>query len=210
MARFLMPKEAKFYELFEEDAANLVEAAKELVDFFENYNPADFAARESRFIELEHRGDVTTHQIMGQLHRTFVTPFDREDIGLLANSLDDILDFIEGASRTAILYRIVQPTVRARELVAIIFKAATELNEAIPCLRHRNHFKNILDHCVEVNRLENEADEVYHAALAELFDHQTEVVEIIKWREIYDLLEAATDRAEDVANALEGIVVKHA
>lgn len=208
MARFsLIPREAKFYDFFEQDVANLVTAAKELMDLFENYD--DVETKVSRFIDLEHQGDVITHQIMGQLHRTFVTPLDREDIALLANSLDDIMDFIEGAARTAVLYRIARPTERARELAAIIFKVTAELNKAILCLRHRNKFKQILEHCVEVNRLENEADNVHHAALAELFDNATDIVDIIKWREIYEQLESATDRGEDVANALEGIVVKY-
>ena len=208
MARFsLIPREAKFYDFFEQDVANLVTAAKELMDLFENYD--DVETKVSRFIDLEHQGDVITHQIMGQLHRTFVTPLDREDIALLANSLDDIMDFIEGAARTAVLYRIARPTESARKLAAIIFNVTTELNKAILCLRHRNKFKQILEHCVEVNRLENEADNVHHAALAELFDNATDIVDIIKWREIYEQLESATDRGEDVANALEGIVVKY-
>jgi predicted phosphate transport protein (TIGR00153 family) len=203
-----MPKEAKFYALFEKDVANLVTAAKELVDFFEDYNNVE--TKVLRFIELEHEGDTITHQIIGQLHRTFVTPFDREDIALLANSLDDFMDCIEGAARTAVLYRVAQSTARARELAAIIVKVTAELDKAIPHLRHRNKFKQIIEHCVEVNRLENEADNVHHAALAELFDNETPIVEVIKWREIYELLECAVDRGEDIANILEGIVIKHA
>jgi predicted phosphate transport protein (TIGR00153 family) len=208
LVQFLMPKEAKFYALFEKDVANLVTAAKELVDFFEDYNNVE--TKVLRFIELEHEGDTITHQIIGQLHRTFVTPFDREDIALLANSLDDFMDCIEGAARTAVLYRVAQSTARARELAAIIVKVTAELDKAIPHLRHRNKFKQIIEHCVEVNRLENEADNVHHAALAELFDNETPIVEVIKWREIYELLECAVDRGEDIANILEGIVIKHA
>ena len=203
-----MPQEAKFYEFFEKDVANLVTAAKELMAFFEDYN--DVETKVLQFIELEHEGDAITHQIIGQLHRTFVTPFDREDIALLANSLDDFMDCIEGAARTAVLYRIAQPTARARELAATIVKVTTELDKAIPHLRHRNKFKQIIEHCVEINRLENEADNVYHAALAELFDNDTDIAGIIKWREVYNLLENAADRGEDIANILEGIVIKHA
>jgi len=203
-----MPREAKFYDFFEKDAANLVTAAKELMDFFADYD--DVENKVLRFVELEHEGDAITHQIIGQLHRTFVTPLDREDIALLANSLDDVMDFIEAAARTAVLYRVAQPTGRARELTAIIVKMVNELDRAIPQLRHRSEFKHILEHCVEVNRLENEADNVHHAALAELFDKETDIADIIKWREIYELLESAADRGEDVANVLEGIVMKHA
>jgi predicted phosphate transport protein (TIGR00153 family) len=203
-----MPKAPKFYDFFEKDVANLVTAAKELMDFFADYN--DVETKVLRFVELEHEGDTITHQIIGQLHRTFVTPLDREDIALLANSLDDVMDFIEAAARTALLYRIAQPTGRARELAAIIVKMITELDRAIPLLRHRNKFKQILEHCVEVNRLENEADNVHHAALGELFDNGSDIAGIIKWREIYELLESAADRGEDVANVLEGIVMKNA
>ena len=208
LLRFLIPKEAKFYDFFEQDVANLVTAAKELMDFFEDYS--DVETKVLRFIELEHEGDAITHQIIGQLHRTFVTPLDREDIALLANSLDDFMDCIEGAARTAVLYRIAQPTARARELAAIIVHVTSELNKAIPRLRHPNQFKQIIEHCVEVNRLENEADNIHHAALAELFDNETDITGIIKWREIYELLESAVDRGEDIANILEGIVIKHA
>jgi hypothetical protein len=147
---------------------------------------------------------------MEHLHRTFVTPFDREDIALLAHGLDDVMDFIEGAAKRMLLYRISQPTQRARELASVIVKITYILNEVMPHLRQRNQFKWILEQCVEINSLENEADEVHHAALVELFDDTKDIIEIIKWREIYECLEGATDRGEDVANALEGIVLKHA
>jgi hypothetical protein len=204
----MLPRETKFYDLFEQDVANLVAASKELMDLFQNYDAVD--DRVARIIDLEHRGDAITHEIMGRLHRTFVTPIDREDIAFLTHSLDDIMDFIEGAATTTRIYHIAQPTARARELAAIIPKMTAELAEAIPCLRHPKQFQQILGHCVEINRLENEADDVLHAALAELFDDNVDIIEVIKWREIYEQLESATDRGEDVANALEGIVLKHA
>ena len=209
MARFLRaPREMKFYDFFEQSASNLVVAAELLADLFNNYE--DVEAKVSRMEDLEHQGDSITHQIMQHLHRTFVTPIDREDIARLANSLDDVMDFIEGAARTAFLYHIAQPTERARKLASIIVTVTKELNEVIPLLRNHKHFKQILEKCVEINTLENEADDVHHAALAELFDNTMDIYEIIKWREIYELLESATDRAEDVANVLEGIVLKHA
>jgi predicted phosphate transport protein (TIGR00153 family) len=205
----LIPKDMEFYDLFEQETANLVNAAEKLVDLFENYENVEEKAKELK--ELEHRGDVITHEIIARLHRTFVTPIDREDITLLIQRLDDVMDFIEAAGRTAFLYRIVQPTERARELARIVVKMAYKLNEVIPRLRHRDQFPWILKQCVEINTLENEADDVQHAALAELFEVcHLDACEVIKWRELYDHLENATDRGEDVANVLEGIVLKHA
>ena len=209
MAKFrVIPRETKFYDLFEKSAGNLVVAAGKLVDLFDNYE--DVEAKVKRIKKLEHEGDTITHDIMQSLHRTFVTPIDREDIARLANSMDDVMDFIEAAGRTAFLYRIGQPTERARELASIILKVTYKLNEVMPLLRRRDQFRQLLEECVEINRLENEADDVHHAALAELFDNTRDVREIIKWREIYEHMESATDRGEDVANALEAVVLKHA
>lgn len=199
----------EFYDLFEQGTSNLVVAAEKLVDFFDNYENVEAKAKELK--DLEHRGDVITHEIIARVHRSFVTPIDREDITLLAHSLDDVMDFIEAAGRTAFLYRIAQPTERARELARIVVKVAHKLNEVVPRLRRRDQFTWILKQCVEINTLENDADDVQHAALVELFEAcRTDACEVIKWREIYGHLENATDRGEDVANVLEGIVLKHA
>ena len=209
MVKFsLIPRDMEFYDLFEQETANLVVAAEKLIDLFDNYENVEAKAKELK--ELEHRGDVITHEIIGRVHRSFVTPIDREDITLLAHSLDDVMDFIEAAGRTANLYHIFQPTERARELARIVVKMARKLNEVVPRLRRRDQFPWILKQCVEINTLENEADDVQHAALAELFEVcRTDACEVIKWREIYGHLENATDRGEDVANVLEGIVLKH-
>ena len=198
-----------FYNLFEQDTSNLVAAAEMLVDLFDNYENVE--AKASQLKDFEHKGDTITHDIIQRLHRTFVTPIDREDIALLANALDDVMDLIEAAGRTACLYSIVQPTERARQLARILVRVTHKLNEAMPCLRRHDQFPRIIKHCVEINTLENEADDVEHAALAELFEVcHLNACEVIKWREIYDHLETATDRGEDVANVLEGIVLKHA
>ena len=203
------PRDMEFYDLFEQETANLVTAAEKLVDLFDNYENVEAKAKELK--DFEHRGDVITHEIIARLHRTFVTPIDREDITLLVHSLDDVMDFIEAAGRTAYLYNIAQPTERARELARIVVKMARKLNEVVPRLRRRDQFPWILKQCVEINTLENEADDVQHAALAELFEVcHLDACEVIKWREIYEHLENATDRGEDVANVLEGIVLKHA
>ena len=198
-----------FYELFERDTANLVTAAEKLVDLFDNYEDAEAKAKQLK--DLERQGDIITHEIIQKLHRTFVTPIDREDIARLAQTLDDVMDFIEAAGRTAVLYRIVKPTERARELARIVLKVARKLNEVMPRLRRHDQFPWILKQCVDINSLENEADAVHHAALAELFEVcRSDACEVIKWREIYQHMEDATDRGEDVANVLEGIVLKHA
>ena len=203
-----IPRDMEFYDLFEQETANLVVAAEKLVDLLDNYENVEAKAKELK--DLEHRGDVITHQIIARVHRSFVTPIDSEDITLLAHSLDDVMDFIEAAGRTAWLYHIAQPTERARELARIVNRMARKLNEVMPQLRHRDKFKWILKQCVEINTLENEADDVQHAALAELFEAcRTDACEVIKWRELYGHLEDATDRGEDVANVLEGVVLKY-
>lgn len=204
-----IPRDMEFYDLFEKETANLVVAGEKLVDLFNNYENVEEKAKELK--DLEHKGDVITHQIIAKVHRSFVTPIDSEDITLLAHSLDDVMDFIEAAGRTAWLYHIAQPTERARELARIVGKMTRKLNEVMPQLRHRDKFKWILKECVEINTLENEADDVQHAALAELFEAcRTDACEVIKWRELYGHLEDATDRGEDVANVLEGVVLKYA
>jgi len=210
LAKFsFIPRDMEFYDLFEQETGNLVIAAEKLVDLFNNYENVEAKTKELK--DLEHRGDVITHEIVARVHRSFVTPIDREDITLLAHSLDDVMDFIEAAGRTAFLYRIAQPTQRARELASIVAKLTVKLNEVMPQLRHRDKFKWILKQCVEINTLENEADDVFHAALTELFEAcARDACEVIKWRELYQHLEDATDRGEDVANVLEGVVLKYA
>ena len=129
---------------------------------------------------------------------------------MLAHTMDDIMDFIHSAADAMFIYKIDKPTERARELADIIVKGAVEVRQAVSGLRHRKELKNIMAGCVELNRLENMADRVYRAAMAELFDNTSDVALLIKWREIYEHLESATDRAEDVANVLEGVALKHA
>jgi len=203
-----IPREEKFFDLFEESARNMVKTAqglKEMVDTWE-----DIGERVSEITELEHHGDHITHQIMAQLHRTFVTPFDREDIALLAHTLDDVTDFIHAAADAMFIYKIDHPSQRAKELADIIVQAASVVEGAVPELRSRAELKQILGRCVEINRLENAADRVYRSALSELFDDATDMAQVIKWREIYEHMEAATDRCEDVANVLEGVALKYA
>ena len=203
-----LPRENRFFELFEESAQNMVKASQILKEMLTTW---EFVGeRVAEITELEHVGDTITHQIMAQLNRTFVTPFDREDIALLAHTLDDVTDFIHAAADAMLIYKVEGPTRRAKELSEIIIQAASEIERAIPHLRRRVELKQISRYCVEINRLENMADRVFRAAMAELFDDTVDIAQVIKWREIYEHLEAATDRCEDVADVLEGVALKHA
>ncbi len=209
MVKFLfMPREEKFFELFEESARNMVKTSQVLKEMI---NTWEFVGeRVAEITELEHVGDTITHQIMAQLNRTFVTPFDREDIALLAHTLDDVTDFIDAAADAMLIYKVDYPSQRAKELADIIVQATAEVERAIPQLRHKAKLKQILERCVEINRLENMADRVFRSAMAELFDDSPDMASVIKWREIYEHMESATDRCEDVANVLEGVALKHA
>jgi uncharacterized protein len=202
-----LPKEGKFFMLFEQDAQVAVKIAQSLREMLHNWQ--DVEEKVHRINDLEHEGDTVTHEIIAQLHRTFVTPFDREDIALLAHSLDDVTDFIEATADAMMLYQIDHPTVRAKELADIIVQLAIEVEGAIAEINRRVDLKQILKRCVEINRLENEADKVYRSALAELFKDSKDMANVIKWREIYEYMENATDRCEDVANVLEGVALKY-
>jgi len=209
MFRFsLLPRSNKFFDLFEASARNMVktsQALKEMIDTWEV-----IGGRVAEITELEHEGDSITHQIMAQVHRTFVTPFDREDIALLAHTMDDVTDFIHAAADAMLIYKIDQPSQRVKELANIIVEATAEIERAVGGLRRHAELKQILGRCVEINRLENMADRVFRAAMAELFDDAMDIAQVIKWREIYEHMESATDRCEDVANVLEGVALKHA
>ena len=209
MVRFpFIPKEEKFFGLFEQSARNMVKAAEELQGMLDTCG--DVVKSVAEIAELEHQGDTITHQIMAQLHRTFVTPFDREDIALLAHTLDDVTDFIDKAADAILIYKIECPTLRAKELSDVIVQASIEIEQVMPKLRHRAELKQVLERCVEINRLENVADRIFRAAMSELFDDDIDIAQVIKWREIYEYMETATDRCEDVANVLEGVALKHA
>jgi predicted phosphate transport protein (TIGR00153 family) len=209
MPRFpFIPREQAFFGLFEQSAHNMVKSAEKLQQMVDTCS--DVPKNVAEITELEHQGDLITHQIVAQLHRTFVTPFDREDIALLAKSLDDVTDFIHAAADAIFIYKVDCPTPRAIELTGIIVQAAVEVEKAMPQLRHRAQLEKILPICVEINRLENAADRVFRAAMGELFDDNIDMASVIKWREIYEYMESATDRCEDVANVLEGVALKHA
>jgi len=205
----LMPRDDKFFDLFEVSAKNMVKAAESLKDMI--YSWERFDEKLEELTKIEHQGDTITHEIMFQLNRSFITPFDREDIGLLAHSLDDVTDLIQSAADTMVLYKVKTPGKRARELADIIVQITTEVENVMPSLRrHTANLEKILNSCVEINRLENVADTIYRTALTELFEYDSDIADIIKWREIYEHMESATDMCEDVANVLESVALKHA
>jgi predicted phosphate transport protein (TIGR00153 family) len=204
----LIPREKKFFAFFEQGTQNAVKVAQQLKDMV--YIWENVKERVGVITDLEHQGDAITHQIFDQLHRSIITPFDREDIALLAHSLDDVTDFIHAAADAMLLYKVERPTHRAKELADIVVQAVVEVERAVSEMHDRIGRKQLLKRCVEINRLENVGDNVYRSAMAELFDDSADIAGLIKWREIYNHMESVIDRCEDIANILEGVAIKYA
>jgi uncharacterized protein len=201
----LIPRERRFYDLFEQQAATIVRSAGLLEQALAEL--ANLATCQREIKALEHQGDEITHEIVSTLNRTFVTPFDHEDIYALASGLDDILDYIEEVADTANLYRITAIPEAARELTRLLTLAVAQLEQAIGKLESG---KGIDEHSGEVHRLEDVGDSTSRRAIAELFSDQYPLIEVIKLKDLYGLLEDALDRCETVANVLEGIATKNA
>jgi predicted phosphate transport protein (TIGR00153 family) len=205
VARFrLIPREEKFYDDFKMMADQLRHGARLLEAMFAVDPPIADKAHEIK--EVEHQCDFLTHEIIQRLNKTFVTPIDREDIHELARTLDDVMDAIDNAASLIPLYRIDKVRGGARELTRVIIQQTDEIRAAVEALEQR---KGVLERAIEINRLENEADRIHKHAIGQLFDEETNPIMVIKWKEIYDILEEATDACEDVANLLENVVVKH-
>lgn len=204
----LIPREKKFFALFEQGSQNALKIAQQLKDMV--YVWENVKERVGVINDLEHQGDAITHQIFEQLHRSVITPFDREDIALLAHSLDDVVDFIHAAADAMLLYKVERPTNRAKEMVDIVVQAVAEVERAVSEIHDRIGRKKLLNRCVEINRLENIGDNVFRSAMAELFDDSADFAGLIKWREIYTHMESVIDRCEDIANILEGVSLKYA
>ena len=201
----LIPRDVRFYDLFVEDAANVLGAARLLEAMLRSYDVIERRAGEIR--DAEHRGDEISHDIGHRLESTFVTPFDREEIHALISGLDDVLDYVEEVADTFVLYHIDAPTPVAIQQSSIVVRQCEQLYEA---LTHLRGFHGLDKYWIEVHRLENEGDQLARGAIAGLFQNGGDPVEIIKWKEIYGLLETTIDKCEDVANIIERIVVKHA
>lgn len=202
----LIPKEEKFFVMFREMAKNIVDGAialKEMLDYFSDPQKSQHLIK-----DIEHKGDLSTHDIIKKLNKSFITPFDREDIYSLASALDNIIDAIDASAQHIVVYHIDQITSEAKELGFIILKACQTIEKSIMVLE--KHPKQISDYCVEINSLENEADRVRADAISRLFDYEKDPIRLIKWKEIYENLELVTDKCEDAANILESVVVKNA
>jgi predicted phosphate transport protein (TIGR00153 family) len=202
----LIPREVRFFDLFDQQSEHIVKAAALLHEMVHNFS--DARAKTHLIKEVEHAGDHVTHEIVKRLNTTFITPIDREDIHALATRLDDVLDYIEAAAERLVVYRIKEPTSACRAMAEIIVKTAAAMDHAIKCLR--TMAPEFHEHAVEVNRLENAADNLLRDSLAALFEEQGDPIEVIKWKEIYETMEIVTDRCEDVANVIEGIILKMA
>ncbi|GIW52846.1 MAG: phosphate transport regulator [Gemmatimonadales bacterium] len=205
MAIRLLPREEEFFDLFVEVATRAAEAAGLLYDLFTHPERQQYCVDSIK--RLENEADDLTHELVNRLDRTFITPIDREDIHLLASDLDDVIDRIDGTARRAEIFRLGPAPAGIADLCDVVRRITAEVAEAVRKLRGRN---DVMKHCIEAKRLEEEGDAVYHEMLGRLFDTERDPIAIIKWKEIYDNLETAIDEAEDVANDLESIVIKHA
>ena len=203
----LIPKDEKFFQLFKEMTENIITGAKLLKDMLDNFeNPAE---SQRKIKDIEHAGDSLTHQIIKRLNKTFITPLDREDIHSLASKLDDILDLIDASAQRVIMYNIDSIPPEAKSLGFIILQCCYAVDKAVAMLGKKTN-EQIFEACVEINSLENEADRVSREAISRLFDEEKDPIQLIKWKEIFETLERATDKCEDAANILESVVVKNA
>ncbi len=199
----LLPKDVKFFEMFAEMSSNLNRGAALLRLILDDFDNLDDRVQQLK--DIEHRGDELTHAILVKLNKTFITPFDREDIHRLASSLDDVLDFLYSAGERILLYKIQAAPPAAIELADVIIAQCAELASAVSGLERQ---EGVLERCVEINRLENVADGIGRKAIGQLFQTETDPIALIKLKELYETLESATDKAEDAANVLEAVILK--
>ena len=203
----LIPREEKFFDLFEELAKKIDEGAQLFLDMLTHYD--SFQTRLVKLKELEHEADVITHRTYEKMHKTFLTPLDREDIYALVNKMDSILDMIEASAVRMYLYKVKTPAEELFVLMRILTEAIAKVKGVVHALRDKKNFKMILEACVEINTLENEGDYVLRTAMARLFEREKDPIELIKWKEIFERIEESIDVCEDVSNIIEGIVLKH-
>ena len=201
----IIPRDTTFFVMFGDIAENLISGATVLVNLFEHYEGTEEKTTEIK--RIEHVGDDLTHSVLTKLNQTFITPFDREDIHHLASSLDDVLDFINAAAERIAMYKITDPPPAAAQLSKLILAQCRELAQAVSHLQKNG---DVLARCVEIKRFENEADVVSREAIGKLFDIEKDPITLIKSKELLEVLETATDKAEDAANVLETVVVKNA
>jgi uncharacterized protein len=200
----IIPRDTTFFTMFSEIADNLISAARALVDLFDDYQ--DTAAKTAEIKRIEHVGDELTHSVLRKLNQTFITPFDREDIYRLTSSLDDVLDLMNAAADRITMYKITDPPPAAAQLSRLILLQCEELGRAVAYLQKNG---DVLSRCVEIKRYENEADVASREAISLLFEFEKDPITLIKIKELLEVLETATDRAEDAANVLETVVLKN-
>ncbi|SRR6266702_6859106 len=203
----LIPKDTNFYDLFERGVTKVHEGVQLLEDLVKNFINVPLKAK--RIKDVEHEADLITHETVAKLNKTFVTPFDREDIHGLICSLDNILDHVEAAADKLSLYRINEIKPDATLLTDILLRAVQEVQKTVVRLRHLKGGDSILQHCIEINRLENEGDFVYRSAIAKLFEKGEDTLDVLKWKDVYESIENAIDSCEDVANVIEGVALKN-
>lgn len=199
----LIPRDGKFYDLFNQQADNIHQAAQRLVALF-----GDFHEVEERVAEIkaaEHKGDQLRRSVMTKLNQTFITPFDREDIHALSSALDDVMDLVDAAASRLVTYKVKFVTPGAFQLANVILRGSEILVKAVSELSKP---QNILKYCEQLNQIEEESDRIKGECIAKLFEDSMEAIEIIKWKEIYEVLEAATDKCEDVSDVLAAVVLK--
>jgi predicted phosphate transport protein (TIGR00153 family) len=201
----LLPREEEFFDLFNDVARRCNEAAGLLRELFTG-RPERTAYCAEAIKRLENEADEVTHEVVNRLDRTFITPIDREDIHLLSSDLDDVIDRIDGTARRAQIFRLGRAPEGIAELCDVIQRITGEIAQAVAKLRGKD---DVMRHCIEAKRLEEEGDALYHQMLGRLFDQEKDPIAILKWKEMYDNLETTIDEAEDVANAIESIVLKH-
>jgi predicted phosphate transport protein (TIGR00153 family) len=202
----LLKKDEKFFKIFNQMTVHIVAAAEALGKMVENPS-GDLQSLSSYIKDLEHKGDELTHSVIGELNKTFITPIDREDIHDLSSSLDDVLDLIDSTAVRIVLFKITDPIPLAPELAGVLLSQVKEIAAAVSRLQDNDH---VVERCIEINRLENDGDRLFQTAIGRLFDEVKDPIDVIKRKEIIETLETATDKAEDVANVLETIIVKNA
>ena len=204
----LLPKKSEFFDQFVKHAALSVDGAKLLQALLEN--PTNVEEQSRRIKAVEHDADTVAHQTLEMLHRSFITPIERGDIHRIVSRLDDILDYIEAASQRIWLYEIKEITPEAKEMSRVLVRSTMAVKATVDSMHNMKDPAQIRSSCVEINRLENECDTLLRLGLARLFKEERDPLMVIKWKEIYENIEDATDRCEDVANVIEGVVIENA
>ncbi len=208
--QYFVPKDRIFFPLFEEATTNLSKMGDVLVEVVNAPNMEERNTKIKLIEDLEHRGDEITHQIFLELSKNFITPFDREDIHYLASAIDDVADYIHGSTSRILYYKIDNISDHIKKLSELIMQSTKELEKAVVELRNMKNLRKITDACVRINSIENQADYVFDTAVAQLFEFESNAIELIKQKEVLGSLETATDKCEDAANVIESIIVKYA